>query len=120
MSINDPNASASPPGQISAPARIAIGYVITNALTYAAARGWISSDQVGPVGSWLLEGLPFVLAAAHTAYTYWNNRMPAQVARVQAMPGVQVVTTSQAVKDAVPEATKAVPGQAITVTVPKV
>lgn len=118
--VDTPNTSASPPQQISGTVRVAAGYLITNGLTYIAAKGLIPADQIGPIATWILEGLPFFLGAAHAAFSYWNNRRSAQVARVDSMQGAHVIVTDQATKDAVPSVTLPVPGATtVTVAVPR-
>lgn len=92
--------------QVSAPLRVLIGYAASNAATYMVAKGVLNADQVGPFVAWLLEAAPFVIGLAHMAYSSWASRKSAKVASVQAMPDMQVVTTSQATKDAVPGVTK--------------
>jgi hypothetical protein len=93
------------PNQISATSKVILGYLVTNLLTYLSARGIITSDQVGPIGQWLIEGAPLVIALGHSAYVWWNTRKAAQIARVDSMPDSHVVTSDAAVKAEVPGVT---------------
>lgn len=116
------NADASPtPQQISAPVRVLLGYAASNIATRLASTGFIPADQKDSLAAWLLDAVPIVLALLHAAYAAYANRKSAKVAQVQAMPDMQVVTTSQATKDAVPDVklASATGPDMVTVAVPK-
>lgn len=119
MTNLDTNKPGTDPSPISAPTRMIAGYAITNGLTYLAAKGYITADQIGPLGSWLLEGLPFVIVIAHGIYLFVTTTKAALVSRVQNMKKVNVVTTDKTLS-AVPGITTADPqASTISVTVPK-
>jgi hypothetical protein len=77
---------------------------------WAVGHGYVSGDQLTLISGAVAAIVPLV-------WSFLAHSKNAQVATVQAMDDMQVATSSQAVKDAVPGVTMAKPG-APTVVVP--
>lgn len=99
---------------------VLLRYLLTMLGTYGAAKGWFTSAEAGSLVNGLITVLTAAVPVAMTVIGIVKSSKTSKVADVQAMPDMQVVTTSQAIKDAVPEVTKASPTAAtVTAPVPK-
>lgn len=91
---------------------VLIGY----AVSYAVGKGWLTTADAPVVIDFLEQLAVPLLAAAHVVWIFYNNRKAAKVAQVQAMPDMQVVTTSAAIKAEIPDVLKVPPTKTVVVS----
>lgn len=95
-------------------------YALTAITSYGVAKGWFTPEQASNLAANLLNLVAAAVPVGMTVWAMLRSTKTAKVSDVQAMPDMQVVTTSQATKDAVPDVKLASPASAtVTVAVPK-
>ncbi len=89
-----------------------IRYALTALGSYAVAKGWLTVSNEAGLEAALMNAWPTLLPLAMAIIGVVTSSKSAKVAAVQAMPDMEVATSNQAVKDAVPGVTMAKPGAA--------
>lgn len=74
--------------------RVVLQYVITAAMSYAVAKGWLPQDVASEAGAWAIAGLPVV-------YAVWKSRDAGKVATAANVDGVTVIAPA-AITNALP------------------
>jgi hypothetical protein len=100
--------------QITRVTTLLVGYVVA----YGVGKGWITPQNATADTATLIQLIVPIVAAGHVAWVLFRNSRKAKITAVQAMPGVQVVTSIPEVKAAVPDVQLTTPSQpTVSVTV---
>jgi hypothetical protein len=91
---------------------VLIRYAITGVVAFGVGRHWFSAADASTLSGALISLLVAAAGAVPTIIGVLKSTKSAKVAAVQAMPDMEVATSNQAIKDAVPNVTLAKPGAA--------
>jgi hypothetical protein len=91
---------------------VLIRYAVTGVVAFGAGRHWFTAADATALDAVLINAAVAIAGAIPTVIGVVTSSKSAKVAAVQAMPDMEVATSNQAVKDAVPGVTMAKPGAA--------